>query len=82
MKDGNYRRLAEAVMDDAGGHAEDAARAPDVAAYKRALMNGSKPGAAPSHLADLHGRLAEAAAAPARLDPRPARGRLRRRPAA
>ena len=34
-----------------------------------------QPGAPPPHPPDRHGRLAEAAAAPARLRPRPARGR-------
>ena len=69
------RRLAAQADGRGRGDADDAGgrrsrRLPRLAA--RALRQS---GAAPSHLADRDGRLAEAAAAPARHDPRPARGR-------
>ena len=47
----------------------------DLARYKAALLERfANPGPEAPHMADRHGRLAEAAAAPARHDPRPAGG--------
>ena len=71
-------RPLRARADGRGGLA-DAARCPPGSIWRPTkptlIARFTQPGAAPPHLADRHGRLAEAAAAHPRHDPRPAGGR-------